>query len=603
MSVLVSAFKLSKSFGAHELFNEITFSIEAGQKIGLIGPNGAGKSTLLRILSGKMTSESGTLSFSRQIRIGFLEQTPTFKPQDTIFSAILNDPIEDCDTEKVLLADELFSKFEFDRAGIDREALVAELSGGWKKKVALARELAQDPNLLLLDEPTNHLDLESILWIEEFLEKKKSLGLLTITHDRLFLQNTCDYIFELDRKNPDGLIRYDGSYAEFVEFKESLMQSQKDLESSRRNLLRRETEWLRRGAKARQTKQRARIEKAGEISKEVAVLKERNSRSRLNLDFGKVGHLPKKIIEATDISKSFGDRVLFKNFSTVVGPKSRIGLLGKNGSGKTTLIKTLLGQLAPDSGRVNTMDPLTVSYFEQHKEALDPDKSVLRTICPEGDYVHKGGQPIFARSYLSRFLFRNDQMDLPVGKISGGEQSRLLIAQLMLKQDPVLVLDEPTNDLDIETLEVLQETLNSFEGVLILVTHDRFFMDQVVNQIYALTERDGEILKFSDYFQWQEWSKNKNFKPMDPKKEENAGGGSSKGKARLSYIEQREFDGMEVVIQEAEGLLANLEAEIASPAVSQNYARLQELSQALESQKSKVEKLYIRWQELSDKKK
>lgn len=602
MSVLLSAFEISKSFGAKTLFHDLTFSLESGRKIGLIGPNGAGKSTLMKILARQEPVDGGQLSFATGLRLGFLSQTPTFADGETVLSAVLESTGDAHDPAHIALAMELISRLELDgpAAGMDRP--VNELSGGWHKRVALARELAKSPDLLLLDEPTNHLDVPSIEWLENFLSSREDLATLTVTHDRMFLQNTCDYIFDLDRRNPDGLIQFTGTYADFLEFKESVLSAQERLEQTRRNVLRRETAWLRRGAKARQTKQKARIERAGELREEVAELEDRNRHLKVKIDFGEVGRNPKKIIEAVNISKFDGDRALFKDFSFTLSARSRVGLLGPNGCGKTTLVRTLLGDLPPDAGTVKVADGVRFAVFEQKKQNLDPRVSLLKSLCPEGDYVHVQGKPVYAKSYLARFHFHTDQMDLPVGKLSGGEQTRLLLAKLMLQTEPVLVLDEPTNDLDIETLDTLQDALAEFPGAVILVTHDRYFMDQVANEILAFAP-EGKIEKFADIFQWETWSREQSKKKPKAEKTATAAAPAEKNKAKikLSYKEQRDFDGMEAAIQEAEERLAKLTAEMNLPGLQSDFPKLQELSRKIETQQAEVDRLYAHWQELSDK--
>ena len=608
MSVLVSAYKISKSFGVQTLFEQLSFSVESGQKIGLIGPNGAGKSTLLQIIAKNQTADQGDLSFSNQLRVGYLEQNPQFEKAARLYETIISGTEDPYEYENILVAQEMISRLELDQ--FDENILLSELSGGWKKRAALARELVKKPNLLLLDEPTNHLDLKSIMWLEDFLNKQNQLASLMVTHDRLFLQNTCDFIFDLDRRNPDGLIKFSGSYSDFVDFKEAGLDAQRNLESAKKNTLRRETEWLRRGAKARQTKQKARIERAGDLNSEVQDLKERNSNKKIQLDFGEVGRAPKKILEAKAISKQLGGRMLFENFSFILGPKTRLGILGNNGCGKSTLIRTLLGDIPPDSGSVWLTDQMTISYFEQNKDTLNLEISVLKNICPDGDYVQVQGKPMYAKSYLSKFRFRNDQMDMPVKKLSGGEQSRLLIAKLMMNKDQVLVLDEPTNDLDIDTLNILEAALKDFEGAIILVTHDRYFMDQVSNQILAFIEDSPELISFSSFLQWQDFQANK--KPLSQKaKLASAATGPTSGptsgavpalanaKAKLSYKDQRELETMEENISKAETKLAEIQAQLVLPEHRTQFAKLAELTKALEKQQSEVDALYKRWQALT----
>lgn len=601
MAVLVSAHNISKSYGSKTLFQNISLAIESQQKIGLIGPNGAGKTTLLKIISRLEVPDEGKVSFSNGLRLGYLTQTPQFADDDTVFNSILQASPNHENYENLDLVQELISKLDLENPEAGTDRLVNELSGGWKKRVALARELARKPNLLLLDEPTNHLDLQSIMWLEDFLNRETSLAILTVTHDRLFLQKTCDLIFDLDRRNPDGLIKFNGLYSEFVEFKQATVQALKSREEKQTNTLVRETEWLHRGAQARQTKQKARIERAAELKSEVQELREKNYQRKLDVHFGEIEKGPKKLIEAIDISKTIDGRTLFKNFSFLLGPKARLGILGKNGCGKSTLIRTLLGLEKSDTGQVKLADGIRFAYFEQQKESLNPQVSLMKTLCPEGDYVHVQGQPVYARSYLARFHFRPEQSDLPVGQLSGGEQSRVLIAKLMLQSEPILVLDEPTNDLDMATLDTLQEALVQFPGAIILVTHDRYFMDQVANQLIAFTENEGEILKFSDYFQWEEWNKSqkKTKKNQVSVPTQNISQPKSKSKNKLSYKEQLEYDQIESHIQKAEADLSLLEKELS--AQSSNYTQLQELTEKFNTQKEKVDQLYQRWEELNQK--
>lgn len=600
MATLLNVHKLEKSFAAKTLFSDISFGIETGQRIGLIGPNGAGKTTLLKILSGKAKTDSGQVTLSRGLRLGYLEQNPTFSEGESVFEAVISGSEDPYEPETLGLASELISRLELN----DREAgegkLVSELSGGWKKRVALARELVKRPDLLLLDEPTNHLDLISILWLENYLNQNTQMALLMVTHDRLFLQKTCNVIYDLDPKNPDGILKFTGPYAEFLDYKATTMEAMQKLEANRKNYLRQETAWLRRGSIARQTKQTARINRAGDLKEEVDALKAQNRNNKLNVEFAELDRSPKRMIEAKNISKNIDGRFLFKDFSFLVGPKTRVGLVGKNGSGKSTLIRMLIGQEKPETGSVFINEDVKVAYFEQQKQELQQDVSVLKTICPEGDYVHVQGQPIFAKSYLYRFNFKSEQMDLPVRRLSGGEQSRLMIAKLMMQTEPILVLDEPTNDLDINTLDVLQEALRDFPGAVILVTHDRFFMDQVANRIVALTENNGEVLQFADFFQWEEWYNSVGIKQkFKPEAKSQSSDATPVAKAKLSYKDQREFDTMEATIQEAEKKVAELEEKLNQTEVQSDFAKLQELGLELTQAQARVEKLYKRWEELS----
>ena len=502
MAILVSAHQLSKTFSSRPLFQDLTLTIETGDRIGLIGPNGAGKSTLLRILASQIQADSGTLSLQRGLTVGFLDQVPEFESNATVRSSLVKDIY---DWEAVALAEEYISRLELSQ--LDRDTPIKSLSGGWRKRVALARELVKKPDLLLMDEPTNHIDVESILWLEDFLSTQ-NFATLTITHDRMFLQRVANRIVELNSRHAGGLLNVKGDYLSYLEIRDQLLSAQERREVILKNTLRRETEWLRQGAKARTTKQQARIKRAGELKDEVNQLAQRNDVRTAKLQFHGAEKNPEKLIEARDLGKNYGDRKLFSKLNLLITPKTRLGLIGQNGSGKTSLIKVLLGKEESSSGTVIHSDHLKVAYFDQTRETLNPEESVLKTLCPAGDTVSFAGNQIHIRSYLDRFLFSGSQMDMAVGRLSGGEQSRLLIAKLMLSRANLLILDEPTNDLDFATLAVLEECLRDFDGAVILVTHDRYFLDQVSNQLLAFPppgSEGGKLESFASMMQWEDW--------------------------------------------------------------------------------------------------
>lgn len=598
MATLISAYQLSKSFASKTLFQNISFAIDNSEHIGLIGPNGAGKSTLLSLIAKDQQPDRGQISFANNLTLGYLKQKPTLNPDESIYDSLMNVTEDIYDADNMQLAFELISKMELDRFPEGTDKKVGELSGGWQKKVALARELMRKPNLLLLDEPTNHLDLESIVWLEEFLQKTNDIALLIVTHDRKFLQNTCQVIFDLDPQLPNGILRTNGPYTDHLESKMMLFEGQKHLEEKRRNTMTREKEWLARGPQARLTKQKARIERAYDIIDEVKDLENKNAKKSLDLDFGGNSKSPKKLIEATKISKSYSGKTLFQDFSVMIRPGHRYGLIGPNGSGKSTLLKCLIGRIPVDYGTVFVNDDIEISYFEQGKDQLDLSKSVLKVICPEGDYVHFQDQPVFARSYLSRFHFKAQQMDMPAAQLSGGELSRLILAKLMLKQAHVLILDEPTNDLDVETLESLSDCLSEFKGAVILVSHDRYFMDQNCDVIWSFDLLSNTILTFADTNQWEDWFK------LNKRALKNSDSKSSKSanqRVGLSYKEKIEFEKIESVIANEEAALRNLQDELALPDTQTDYARLSQLTKEISVAESKVERLVARWEELTQK--
>lgn len=657
MAILVNVHQISKSFGVRPLFEGLSFSIESQDRIGLIGPNGAGKSTLLKILAGIEKPDAGQCSVQRGLRVSYLSQVPTFQENATVLSTLLEGAEDPDDWEAMSMAHEWISRLSAGEK-IEEEQPVKSLSGGWKKKLALAREILRKPDLLLLDEPTNHLDVPSIQWLEDYLAQA-NFATLTITHDRQFLQQVSNRILELDRKNPGGILSVKGDYVKYLELKESLMSAQAQAETKLKNTLRRETEWLKRGAKARTTKQQARIQRHGELSQEVEELEYRNQNKEVRFDFQGTEKAPKKLIEAKGITKGFGDKVVVPKFDLVVGPKSRIGLLGKNGSGKTTLLKMLVGEEKPDQGEVFFSEHLKIVWFEQNRESLDPDATVVETLCPRGDSVIFRGAKVHIKGYLDRFLFTPTQMEMKVGKLSGGEQSRLLVAKLMLQEANVLVLDEPTNDLDIATLDVLEEVLRDFSGAVLLVSHDRYFLDQVAKEIYAF--EGPKILTFHGVQQWESWklsNPSSSLGTQDKKRSSQATsstggsgtfGSSSKGgasgtegvagaagdtdaaglagaagnivgsglgadskasntsgapktaKKKLSYKEQFELDQMEEKIQKAEEALTRAVEESNKPEYASQASKLMAITEEMRRCQEEVDRLYARWEELEQK--
>ncbi len=602
MSILLSARELSHSFGARPLFEGVSFTLADGDRVGLIGPNGAGKSTLLKILAGDLAADDGAIARRSPLRVAFLPQVPELSGA-TVREAVragLPDAAH-AHWEDEARVDEWLSKME-----LDPEASTEHLSGGWRKRVALARALVVDPDLLLLDEPTNHLDVDSILWLEKLLGNA-SFATVTVTHDRLFLQRVANRILELDRRNAGGILDVAGDYATYVDRKADAMANQERREDTLRNTLRRETEWLRRGPKARSTKQQARIQRAGALATEVAGLEIRNRVDTVDLDFqsgdGAGGPRPKRLIEARGIGKKFGTRAVFAGVDVFVGPRTRIGLLGPNGCGKSTLLRVLTGEDTPTTGEVIRADGLRVAYFDQNRDALDPARSVADTVCPDGDFVQFRGARQHRAGYLERFLFRSEQISQPVGRLSGGEQSRLVIARLMLQPANVLVLDEPTNDLDLQTLAVLEDALTTFEGAVLLVTHDRYFLDQVTTHILAFHTRPGEegrVTPMVGLAQWEAWHKSQT--PIRGTQRKSGDGSETRAASakpkKLSFKDQQDWNAMEARILAAENRVAALEAESTRPDVVTDAARLMALEPEKIAAQLEVDRLYARWAQL-----
>jgi ATP-binding cassette subfamily F protein uup len=586
------------------LFEGVSFTLSEGDRVGLIGPNGAGKSTLLKIMAGGLAPDRGEVQRRSGLRVAYLAQVPELTAatvREAVTAAFSTHLGTNADDETRVDA-------WINRLDLDPEALVAELSGGGRKRVALAAALVTEPDLLLLDEPTNHLDVESIVALERLIAGSK-LATLTVTHDRLFLQRVSNRILELDRRNAGGLLDVAGDYATYLDHKAAVMEAQEKREEKLANTLRRETEWLRRGAAARSTKQRARIQRAEALADNVAELAQRNRVGSVGFDFqsGDSANERRRLIEARGLKKSYGDDVVFDGVDLLVTPRTRLGLLGPNGCGKTTLLRVLTGDGEPSNGTVFRADGLRVAYFEQNRATLDPDKTAAETVCPEGDYVSFRGSHLHKHGYLERFLFRPEQMAQPVRSLSGGEQSRLLLARLMLEPADVLVLDEPTNDLDLPTLTVLEEALESFDGAVLLVTHDRYFLDQVTTELIAFHtagSEKGRVTALAGLAQWETWyaTQRAHRTPADEEKKSTRVAepkASPPKRKKLSFNDQRDWDTIEARITAAEAALAELTQESERPDVVSNATRLVELDAQMTAQRAEIDRLYARWAELS----
>jgi ATP-binding cassette subfamily F protein uup len=597
--VLLSCESLEKSYGVKPLFTDLSIGLCEGDHVGLIGPNGSGKSTLLKILAGLEDPDRGTRSVRRQLRIGYVPQEPSFAEEHSVedaLSQVLLDDGLDPHEQGACIAKAL-SLGGFARS----DQSVSTLSGGWKKRLAIARSLMLEPDVLLMDEPTNHLDVEGILWLEGLL-KAEPHAFVVISHDRRFLESVTTRTWELNRRYANGLFQANGRYSEFLEQRDAALQAQADYQASLANRVRREVEWLRRGPKARTTKAKARIDQAGRMINELQDIESRQMQGSAGIDFTASGRKSKKLIEVTGLGKSLGGQLIIGGLDLQLGPGERIGLLGPNGSGKSTLLKLLAGALTPDAGAIIRADRLRVVTFEQHRESLDQQATLRRALAPAGgDAVVYQDRSVHLVSWAKRFLFRPEQLDLPVSRLSGGEQARLLIARLMLQPADLLILDEPTNDLDIPTLDVLEDSLLEFTGALVLVTHDRWLLDRVSTRLLAL-DGTGRAEWFADYAQWEAAQERKAAEEgkAQVSKGNSAPAGTSKRKG-LSYKEQREWDQIEAKILEAEETVAACQAAAHDPALASSATDLQERHAALHAAQAEVERLYARWAELDAK--
>jgi len=590
MGVLLSGSALTKSFGARPLFEGLSLSLSDGDRTGLIGPNGSGKTTLLEILAGKEAPDSGTRALRKQTRLAYVPQDSVFAQTDTVASvlaaALASLPLDD--EEKSARVELMLGRAEFS----DRKMPATSLSGGWKKRLSIAAALIASPDVLLLDEPTNHLDLEGILWLETAIEGAGAC--LVVTHDRYFLERVATNMLELNRVYPDSAFQVKGNYSEFLEQREDFLEAQKKQTDALATKVRREIEWLRRGPKARTGKSRARIDSAGRLIDEFSAVNQRARTGTAKIDFTASDRKTKRLIEAEEIAKTLGGRRLFQNLTLTLSPGVRIGLVGANGSGKTTLLKLLAGTLDPDAGEIRRAERLQIVSFAQDRGAhLDPSLSLRRALCPEGDMVIYRDRTIHVAGWAKRFLFLDEQLDMPVSKLSGGERARVMIARLMLATADVLLLDEPTNDLDIPTLEVLEDSLLDFPGAIVLVSHDRYLLDRVSTMVIGLD--GGESGVFADYSQWEAFRSEQLSEKPAPKLPRPSAP-ADEPKKKLSYLHQREWDGMEAKILEAEHDLAAAQREL--EAYASDHARVAEAYDKMQAAQHRVEDLYARWAEL-----
>ncbi len=590
MTLLINAQSLSKSFGSQNLFIDISFSLYEGDRMGLAGPNGAGKSTLLKILFGMEKPDSGVIAKKQGVKIAYASQAPDFpsKPlEEVLLEANSNLPKEEAEIKACILLDKAgFTDFSQD---------ASKLSGGWKKRLDVIRVLMQEPDLILLDEPTNHLDLEGILWLEKFL-KKERISFLIVSHDRYFLENICTKMLELNRCFPKGTFFADASWSTFMERRLDFLETQLKQERSLASTVREEIEWMKKSPKARTTKSKSRIQRAEGMIQQLQDLGDRNQKKDVSIDFVASERETRNLIVVKNLTKSLGGKKLFQGIDLKLSPGSRLGIVGGNGTGKTTLLKILAGEMTQDLGTVKYAQDLKLVYFDQHREKIDPKITLREALSPSGDFVKFKGQEIHVNGWAKKFLFYPDRLNLPVSCLSGGEKARILLARLMLQPADILFLDEPTNDLDIATLEVIENSLLEFPGAVLLISHDRCLMDRVCTQILGLGQGQEETL-FADYFQWEKAFQagfSKKEKPEVVVKPQ----ASSEGK-KLSYKEKKELEGMESAISGKEESLAAMQAELEE--VGADPGKSLALYQKMAEVQSALDLLYSRWQELLDR--
>lgn len=596
---ILNAEKISKTYGEKVLFDKVVLGVNKGDKIGVIGVNGTGKSTFLKIIAGIEKPDAGEIVSGRGVTVSYLAQAPQFNPGDTIVGYVIKDKNN---------ASEAEAKTILTKLGItDFDAAINTLSGGQRKRIALARTLVSPAEVLILDEPTNHLDSDMVIWLEEYIKKFKG-ELIMVTHDRYFLDNVTNRIVELDGGKLYG---YDTNYSGFLELKTQREEMERATEAKRANILRRELEWIRRGCQARSTKQQARIDRYEDMKE--ASRQARASFENKALEMNSVStRLGKKTIELSDICKSFGEKKVIDDFTYIFLRDDRIGIIGKNGCGKSTLMKIITGNLKPDSGSVEIGDTVRIGYFMQENEPLDEKMTVLEFVRSIGEYVTTATGKATASQMCEKFLFGPKSQWTPISKLSGGEKRRLYLLSVLMSAPNVLILDEPTNDLDIETLEILEDYLDGFAGIVIVVSHDRYFLDRTVDRIFSF-EGGGRLKQyeggFSDYYEKKQTENGIASDGATQSVKEAVSGDTTsakpkkyykerENKLKFTYAEQKEYDTIDDDIASLESKIEELDGEIAGAATQ--YSRLNELMQEKADVEAQLEHKMDRWVYLND---
>lgn len=596
---ILNAEKISKTYGEKVLFDKVVLGVNKGDKIGVIGVNGTGKSTFLKIIAGIEEPDAGEIVSGRGVTVSYLAQAPQFNPGDTIVGYVIKDKNN---------ASEAEAKTILTKLGItDFDAAINTLSGGQRKRIALARTLVSPAEVLILDEPTNHLDSDMVIWLEDYIKKFRG-ELIMVTHDRYFLDNVTNRIVELDGGKLYG---YDTNYSGFLELKTQRGEMERATEAKRANILRRELEWIRRGCQARSTKQQARIDRYEDMKE--ASRQARASFENKALEMNSVStRLGKKTIELSDICKSFGEKKVIDDFTYIFLRDDRIGIIGKNGCGKSTLMKIITGNLKPDSGSVEIGDTVRIGYFMQENEPLDEKMTVLEFVRSIGEYVTTATGKATASQMCEKFLFGPKSQWTPISKLSGGEKRRLYLLSVLMSAPNVLILDEPTNDLDIETLEILEDYLDGFAGIVIVVSHDRYFLDRTVDRIFSF-EGGGRLKQyeggFSDYYEKKQTENGIASDGATQSVKEAVSGDTTsakpkkyykerENKLKFTYAEQKEYDTIDDDIALLESKIEELDGEIAGAATQ--YSRLNELMQEKADVEAQLEHKMDRWVYLND---
>jgi ATP-binding cassette subfamily F protein uup len=589
---LISAQEITKGYSEHPLFAQLSLAIHENERLALIGSNGCGKSTLLKILAGIEEVDSGIISVRKGLRCAYVPQTDIF-PAHLSIGEIIEGALADSHLDHGEIARRR-SVYLGATGFHDDSITTTNLSGGWKKRLSIACALALEPDCLLLDEPTNHLDIDSIMWLERYLATVPCATVF-VSHDRYFIERLASRVLEIHSMYPNNILVSEGGYADYIEYREERLNQLQQQRRSLANKVRREVEWLRQGVKARTTKSRARINEAHRM---IDVLKgsPHGEAPRAELDFSSTQRRTKELLKAERIGQSINGTPLFSDISLVLSPRSRLAIVGPNGSGKTTFIRTLLGEIAPTSGRIIRAPNMRVACMDQTRSQLKDELRLKEFLCPHGDSVSFQGEPIHVAAWAARFLFTHNHLTTTLASLSGGERARALLAKIMAEECDVLVFDEPTNDLDIATLENLQESFESFPGAIVLITHDRYLLERTASSVLGLL--DGEGTFYGSYAQWEAARENASPKSSDKKASEKGKELKNRVATKLSYKDAQELSKIEKNISTAEEKLAAIKQQLDSGEFASNALKLSELCEALNTQQAEVDSLYERWQAL-----